>query len=368
MLRGTLAIDLPEDGRRPGAAQRRVLQKYAEQAGRAVVTALEREALAAPGAAGRGRPQDRPQRQRRSCSLDRILADSREALVEGFQARGMWIQTFDEDGHGTGAIYSADGAEVELPAELVADRRAAARRAWDGPARRGRRTADARSARRSPRAEGEPDPGVPRHHRRRLAAVRAAGRRARVPRQPGADPRRAAHRSGARSRATAALDIGHDLGRAILNARTFEREHQLVEELQALDTYKSQLIATVSHELKNPLTAIMGHLEMLDVRSRPDRRPPARSLAAMDRGAQRLARVVDDLLLLSKVGDPNNPVIAGPGRPAPDRRRRRRPDLGGRASARAIGPRSRRPHGAGAGPSATPTSWTGSAPTWSATP
>src|SRR4029079_10084460 len=29
-----------------------------------------------------------------------------------------------------------------------------------------------------------------------------------------------------------ALDIGRDLGRVILNARTFEREHQLVEELQ----------------------------------------------------------------------------------------------------------------------------------------
>ena len=64
--------------------------------------------------------------------------------------------------------------------------------------------------------------------------------------------------------AATALDIGHDLGRAILNARTFEREHQLVEELQALDTYKSQLIATVSHELKNPLTAIIGHLEILE--------------------------------------------------------------------------------------------------------
>ena len=34
--------------------------------------------------------------------------------------------------------------------------------------------------------------------------------------------------------ATTAIDIGHDLGRAILNARIFEREHELVEELQAL--------------------------------------------------------------------------------------------------------------------------------------
>ena len=32
----------------------------------------------------------------------------------------------------------------------------------------------------------------------------------------------------------------------------------------------------------------------------------------MDRGASRLGRVIDDLLLLSKVGDPNNPIIPVP--------------------------------------------------------
>src|SRR5690606_3626121 len=48
--------------------------------------------------------------------------------------------------------------------------------------------------------------------------------------------------------AAVALDMGHDLGRAVLNARLFEREHRLVDELQRLDTYKGQLIATVSHE------------------------------------------------------------------------------------------------------------------------
>src|SRR5688572_10591242 len=40
-LRGTLAIDLPDDGRRPGPEQRRLLERFAAQAGRAVVTALE---------------------------------------------------------------------------------------------------------------------------------------------------------------------------------------------------------------------------------------------------------------------------------------------------------------------------------------
>jgi signal transduction histidine kinase len=32
----------------------------------------------------------------------------------------------------------------------------------------------------------------------------------------------------------------------------------------------------------------------------------------LERGATRLGRVVDDLLLLSKVGDPNNPVLTSP--------------------------------------------------------
>ena len=41
---------------------------------------------------------------------------------------------------------------------------------------------------------------------------------------------------------------------------------ELVAELQALDTYKGQLISTLSHELKNPLTAISAHLELLVAR------------------------------------------------------------------------------------------------------
>jgi signal transduction histidine kinase len=41
-LRGLLSIDLPRNGRRPGPEQRRILQLYARQAARAVITALER--------------------------------------------------------------------------------------------------------------------------------------------------------------------------------------------------------------------------------------------------------------------------------------------------------------------------------------
>ena len=45
-LRGLLAIDVPRDGRRPGLEQRRILEVYARQAERAVITALERGEIA----------------------------------------------------------------------------------------------------------------------------------------------------------------------------------------------------------------------------------------------------------------------------------------------------------------------------------
>ena len=106
----------------------------------------------------------------------------------------------------------------------------------------------------------------------------------------------------------ALLDIGHDLGRATLNARTFEREHALVAELQALDTYKSQLIATVSHELKSPLTTVAGHLEMLESGTVKIADQARASLAAIGRASDRMSRVIEDLLLLRKVGDSRQPL------------------------------------------------------------
>ena len=308
VLRGTLSIDLPYDGRRPGAEQRLVLEKYAAQAGRAVITALEREALAE-----QVRLADAARRIVRTASaqlsLERILSDCREALVEGFQALGMWIQTFPDEALGAGAIYSSNGSMQPLSDELVTIAETTARQAWE-------------------------------QQRVEVASLDAEALRILTPQQSdlvhdylrtsgissilfvplGAGPeclgnlvltRAEGSHEWTDVEAAAALDIGHDLGRAILNARSFEREHRLVEELQALDSYKSQLIATVSHELKNPLTAIVGHLEMLE--HKPEVTPVVRrSLDVMERGARRLCRVIDDLLLLSKVGDPLTPVIAVP--------------------------------------------------------
>ncbi|MDF1605063.1 HAMP domain-containing sensor histidine kinase [Nocardioides sp. YIM 152315] len=309
VLRGSLAMDLPVSGRRPDEAQRAMLNQYAEQAGRAVVVALEREALAQQVRMAQATRRI-VRRATAQLSLDRIFAESQEAMVEGFQAAGMWIQTFgrrndDSPGH----IYSSDGAHVVLTDELRRIAEAAAHEAWRiqhvaviAPGR----------ASESPLDDDQ--------NELVLSFMRAIDVASILFVPLGAGPECVGNLALTRLRggpdwteaeAAAALDIGHDLGRAILNARTFEREHRLVQELQALDAYKGQLIATVAHELKNPLASVLGHLEMLE--SSPDLSGTTKgSLAAMERGAQRMVKVIEDLLLLSKVGDPENPVIARP--------------------------------------------------------
>lgn len=308
VLRGSLAMDLPVTGRRPDEAQRAVLNKYAEQAGRAVVVALEREELAEQVRMAQAARRI-VRRATAQLSLERIFADSREALVEGFRAAGMWIQTFSQRDDGLGHIYSTDGSEIVLTRELREIAEAAAHEAW-----RLQQTSIIAPGREFGAPLDETQGRLVVDFMRRIdvgsllfvplgAGPECVGNLV-LTRLPGAP-------EWTESEATTALDIGHDLGRAILNARTFEREHRLVEEFRALDTYKGQLIATVAHELKNPLSSVLGYLEMLE--SSPDLSGTAKgSLAAMERGAQRMVKVIDDLLLLSKVGDPDNPVIARP--------------------------------------------------------
>ncbi|MGB0101944.1 MAG: ATP-binding protein [Nocardioides sp.] len=305
-LRGTLAMDLPVDGRRPGEAQRAVLNAYAEQARQAVIVALEREALAEQVRMAEAARRI-VRRATAQLSLDRIVADSREALVDGFRAAGMWLQTFDQDGRS--AIYSAIGRDIELSPAMVEIAEASARIAW----KRQRPVVVAPDRPFGPTLSAE-------HGALILAFLEEIGVESLLFTPLGAGPeclgnlvltRSAGAPEWTDAEATTALDIGHDLGRAILNARTFEREHHLVKELQELDTYKGQLIATVAHELKNPLTSVLGHLEMLE--SSPDfSGTTLSSLNAMDRGARRMVRVIEDLLLLSKVGDADNPVITVP--------------------------------------------------------
>jgi len=307
-LLGVLFMDVPDNGRRPDEATRAVLNKYAAQAGRAVLTEVARRRLEEQvRLAAAARQIVRAVGS--EMSVERIMEVCQPAIAHGLDVLGLWIQTFDEDGDGRGAIYSGADTEVRMPAEAVHIARRAAGLLW--------RVQEAVVV-----ARGRRHPAVITDEQQTLIVefldTLGVSSILFVPLGAGQEclGNLVLTRGGPDVEWTAietstALDIAHDLGRALLNARNFEREHQLVSELRELDTYKSRLIATVAHELKNPLTSILGHVEMLDAASDVPARAQ-RSIAFIERGAVRMERVIEDMLTLASVGDPNNALDAAP--------------------------------------------------------
>ncbi len=64
---------------------------------------------------------------------------------------------------------------------------------------------------------------------------------------------------------------------------------------------RRDFVANVSHELRTPLTALVGFIETLKGPARDDAQARDRFLGIMENEAGRMARLVDDLLSLSKV-------------------------------------------------------------------
>lgn len=105
--------------------------------------------------------------------------------------------------------------------------------------------------------------------------------------------------------------LGAYLGLALENARLLSRQRRFTQELEdqvsaatqrleALDRAKSTFVATVSHELRTPLTALLGFGEVLAIRTYPTAEVQ-RLAGIMCRETERLARIVDDLLDLSRM-------------------------------------------------------------------
>ncbi len=96
--------------------------------------------------------------------------------------------------------------------------------------------------------------------------------------------------------------IAADLGRGLNHARLYEAENRLVGNLKALDAAKSDFFATVSHELRSPLTTIEGYLEMLADDDADPVTPRQRTmLATISRSAASLHNLVDDVFTLAKL-------------------------------------------------------------------
>jgi GAF domain-containing protein len=305
--RGLLAVDLPEDGLRPDEARRRTLELYAVQAGRALTSAVERQRLVEQvQLASAARTIVRKASAR--LNFEQIIAECQQAIVDGFGAQGMWIRIFDE-ADPSGRMYTAEGDEAPMTDEIVRIANQTAMRCW------AEQTVGLVSRRRAtvrPALGGEDERAV-------MEYVEGLGMSSLLFVPLGAGAECLGNLAIARGQGQpewtdvetdAALDIGHDLGRALANARLFEREERLVDELRQLDGYKSRLISTISHELKNPLTAIQGHLEMLD---ESDVQPSVRhTLDAIGRSAGRVSRIVEDLLVLSRVENPSRPFARVP--------------------------------------------------------
>jgi len=294
---GILSVDRPADGRRPDERQRRLLERYAAQAERALLTTYEREALVQQVAhAEAARRLIREASMPAHASLAAVLRHTRGPLVEGFKAGGSWIQVFGQSEVG----YARTGGDehLELSDALVEVAHELAPKMW--------------AEQRALVLTIGVSPELPLHVHDELAALEVTHALA-VALGAGSEcvgflalSRFAEDPPWSQVEIDSAVGIGHDLGAALMTARALENERELVRELQQLDDYRSQLIATLSHELRTPLTVIAGNLEMLGTL---DLSPTAtRYQEAMTRGTTRMGRVVDDLLLLARVSNPQHPL------------------------------------------------------------
>jgi two-component system, OmpR family, phosphate regulon sensor histidine kinase PhoR len=102
---------------------------------------------------------------------------------------------------------------------------------------------------------------------------------------------------------TAAVEsLARDIGRGLEHARLYEGEEHLVAELKSLDAAKTSFLASASHDLRSPLTSIIGYVEILgDEDEGPLMPTQARMLDAVDRNARRLMTLIENMLTTAKI-------------------------------------------------------------------
>jgi two-component system phosphate regulon sensor histidine kinase PhoR len=72
-------------------------------------------------------------------------------------------------------------------------------------------------------------------------------------------------------------------------------------EIRRVDKMRVDFIANASHELRTPLASMLGFVETLQGPARDDARARDKFLAIMREQGQRMARLIDDLLSLSRI-------------------------------------------------------------------
>lgn len=115
-----------------------------------------------------------------------------------------------------------------------------------------------------------------------------------------------------RQELTLSQEIARRAGLAIENARLFQDAQVTLEELRRANAAKDEFLGLVSHELKTPITTIFGNAEVLRRRGgNLDAETLSTALDDMGREAERLHRIVDNLLVLARL-ERGNHIAAEP--------------------------------------------------------
>ena len=106
------------------------------------------------------------------------------------------------------------------------------------------------------------------------------------------------------SEINAAVVVARDLAGVVFDARLMDTQRTLNARLRDVNDYRRDMVRTLGHELRNPVTVLWTHLEMLG-RMGMVFGPMRDSLAAMDRAARRIEDMVEALMALATVSDPD---------------------------------------------------------------
>jgi two-component system phosphate regulon sensor histidine kinase PhoR len=89
--------------------------------------------------------------------------------------------------------------------------------------------------------------------------------------------------------------------RPITGRRLFVLTFRDLTEARRMDRMRTDFVANASHELKTPLASLMGFIETMQGPARDDEAARTEFLGIMLDQAQRMARLIDDLLSLSRL-------------------------------------------------------------------
>jgi len=289
---GNMSVDLPPGNRIPSQQQRELLEMFVVQAGLAIANAEQREELAEQVRLGQALRQIVVAGS--SGDLDQVLTVAARELHAGLAAAQVSLRCFPD---------TADDRREHAAGHPLPNQR---EERVEG-LRRDLVQLTSQTAPRPLLLDGDdsdwallPDSGADvaaimsvRGWARMLVAALGVGRQVlgyvvvmRTAEQPPFN----------QNELDAVHEASRELGRLVLDTRLRDTERRLVSELREIDRYKGELIATISHELKTPLTSIIGHTELLE-----DAEVHVTSVRAISRNAARLDRLVTNLLSYSKV-------------------------------------------------------------------